>query len=110
MFICLPDVPDTLAVFGSGKGASLLPDCHWVKTSEIVYFYWGDCDEAGYGILSDLRRTFPQVQSLLMDRQLGLSGNTSLSPVKRDTTASFSYLTADEKLALAEVLAGPWML
>ena len=108
VFICLPDVPNTLAVFGSGKGASLLRDCQWMKTSEILY--WGDCDEAGYGILSNLRRTFPQVQSLLMDRAAWFQWKHLAIAGKRDATASFSYLTVDEKLTLAEVLAGPWML
>ena len=31
-------------------------------------------------------------------------------PGKRDTTASLSHLTANEKAALSRVLAGPWML
>lgn len=108
VFICLPDVPDTLAIFGSGKGASLLPDCHWMKSSEIVY--WGDCDEAGYGILSNLRRSFPQVQSLLMDRAAWCQWKHLAIHGKRDASASFSHLTDDEKTALNEVLAGPWML
>jgi hypothetical protein len=29
--------------------------------------YWGDCDEAGYGILSGLRSVFPHARSVLMD-------------------------------------------
>ena len=50
VFLCLPNVSDTLAVFGSGKAASLLNSCKWMHTADIVY--WGDCDEAGYSILS----------------------------------------------------------
>jgi hypothetical protein len=108
VFLCLPSVPGTLAVFGSGKAASLLPDCHWMKSAAIVY--WGDCDEAGYGILSNLRGSFPQVRSLLMDQAAWCQWNHLTVPGKRDITASLSHLTVNEKAALREVLAGPWML
>jgi hypothetical protein len=65
VFLCLPEMPGTLAVFGAGKASSLLHGCRWLEDSEIVY--WGDCDEAGYGILSSLRLNFPHVRSVLMD-------------------------------------------
>lgn len=108
VFMCLPHIPSTLAVFGSGKAASLIPDCNWMKSTEIVY--WGDCDEAGYGILSNLRRRFPQVQSLLMDQVTWCRWKHLAIPGKRDSTATASYLTAAEKAALQEILVGPWML
>jgi len=79
-----------------------------MKSSDIVY--WGDCDEAGYGILSMLRSSFPHVRSLLMDdatwrsyEHLALSGRS-------DPSSSHKNLTADELAARAEVIAGPWML
>jgi hypothetical protein len=34
---------------------------------DALVVYWGDCDEAGHGILSGLRSVFPQVRSVLMD-------------------------------------------
>lgn len=108
VFLCLPDVSDTLAVFGSGKAASLLLGCQWMKSATIVY--WGDCDEAGYGILSNLRGSFPQMLSLLMDQTAWCQWKHLAVPGKRDGTASFSHLTANEKAALRDVLEGPWML
>lgn len=108
VFLCLPTVPRTLAVFGSGKAASLLPGCEWMSTAEIVY--WGDCDEAGYGILSHLRSRFPHVRSLLMDQAAWCQWKHLAVPGKRDVTSSFSHLTAAEHAALRAVTAGPWML
>jgi hypothetical protein len=108
VFLCLPTVPGTLAVFGSGKAASLLPGCNWLRSSEIVY--WGDCDEAGYGILSNLRSSFPHLRSLLMDHAAWCSWKHLAVPGKRDFTARFSHLTAPEQAALEAILSGPWML
>jgi hypothetical protein len=108
VFLCLPRVPGTLAVFGSGKGASLLHGCQWMNTAEIVY--WGDCDEAGYGILSSLRSSFRQVRSLLMDEGAWHQWKHLAVPGKRDSSVKHSYLTAGERAALTAVLAGPWML
>src|SRR4051812_17864562 len=108
VFLCLPDVPHTLAVFGSGKAASLLPACRWMNAAEI--FYWGDCDEAGYSILSSLRSSFSHVQSVLMDDVAWSRWKHLAVPGKRDATARHSHLTAGERAALNAVLAGPWML
>jgi hypothetical protein len=108
VFLCLPRIPRTLAVFGCGKAASLLPACSWMNHADLVY--WGDCDEAGYGILSSLRSHFPHLRSLLMDetawrewKHLAVSG-------KRDPTVRHDHLSNAERAALIEVVAGPWML
>jgi hypothetical protein len=108
VFLCLPEIPCALAVFGSGKAASLIPDCDWLKSTEIVY--WGDCDEAGYGILSSLRCRFPQLRSLLMDQATWCRWKHLAIPGKRDCTATTTCLTVAEKAALQDVLVGPWML
>jgi len=108
VFLCLPNVPGTLAIFGSGKAASLLPLCAWLKTADIVY--WGDCDEAGYGILSALRSSFPQVRSLLMDEEAWCRWRHLAERGVRDITARHTYLTEPERVALAAILDGPWRL
>lgn len=108
VFLCLPTVPGTLAVFGSGKVSSLLAGCEWMSTAELVY--WGDCDEAGYGILSTLRSNFPHARSLLMDLAAWNQWRHLAVPGKRDVSVNHTHLTAGERAALAAVLAGPWML
>jgi hypothetical protein len=79
-----------------------------MHAAEIVY--WGDCDEAGYGILSSLRACFPQVRSLLMDEAAWSRWKPLAVPGKRDPTARHTHLTVAERAALEAVLAGPWML
>jgi hypothetical protein len=108
VFLCLPEIAGTLAVFGSGKASSLLHGCRWLEDSEIVY--WGDCDEAGYGILSSLRLNFPRVRSVLMDEDAWARWKHLAVPGRRDSSVKHSSLTASERAALGAVLAGPWML
>jgi hypothetical protein len=64
-FLCLPAVPNGLAVFGHGNAAELLTGIAWLRNNEI--FYWGDIDEHGFHILSRLRAKFPHTMSILMD-------------------------------------------
>jgi hypothetical protein len=108
VFLCLPQVPRTLAIFGAGKAASILPACAWMHDAEMVY--WGDCDEAGYGILSTVRASFSHVRSLLMDETAWSRWKHLAVPGKRDATARHTHLTAAERAALDAVLTGPWML
>jgi hypothetical protein len=108
VFLCLPDVPNTLAILGSGKAAALLPSCSWLQESDVVY--WGDCDEAGFGILSSLRGSLPRVRSILMDDQTWRRWSRFAVPGKSDTGARFDHLTASEAEALTSVAAGSWML
>jgi hypothetical protein len=108
VFLCLPEVPRTLAIFGSGKAASLLPSCEWMDSADIVY--WGDCDEAGYGILSALRSHFSQVRSLLMDEVSWRDWKHLAVEGKRDSSARHFHLTSSEQAALKAVLEGPYML
>ncbi len=108
VFLCLPDVPGTLAIFGSGKAASLFPACPWMHAADIVY--WGDCDEAGYGILSNFRSSFPHVRSLLMDEITWSRWKHLAVPGKRDPSAHHTHLTAEERIVLEAIILGPWML
>jgi hypothetical protein len=108
VFLCLPQISDTLAILGNGKAASLLPACSWMRCSDIVY--WGDCDEAGYGILSSIRAQLPAVRSVLMDDRTWAQWNRFAVAGKRDPTAPHRHLTTHELAALNAVRAGPWML
>lgn len=108
VFLCLPDIPETLAIFGAGKAATLLHGCAWMRSADIVY--WGDCDDAGFGILSRLRSEFAHVRSVLMDGQSWLQWKTLAIPGKRDLSASHHHLTSSERAAHEALLSGPWML
>jgi hypothetical protein len=65
VFLTLPQLPDTLAIFGSGFQVELLAKLPWLR--ECPIWYWGDLDAQGFQILARLRALFPQVVSLMMD-------------------------------------------
>lgn len=108
VFLCLPQLPRTLAIFGAGKAASVLPCARWLAEADIVY--WGDCDDAGYGILSALRARFPRVRSVLMDDVAWSTWKHLAVAGKRDPSVGHIHLTDGERRAREAVLGGPWML
>jgi hypothetical protein len=61
----LPNLPDTLAIFSSGKALHLLKDIGMFH--EAQPYYWGDLDEEGFVMLNDIRGYYPSIQSILMD-------------------------------------------
>lgn len=108
VFLSLPALPQTLAIFGSGKAATLLSELRWLNDADIVY--WGDCDEAGFGMLARVRNQFPQVRSILMDRDTWELYAHLAVPGKRDRSAACEGLSKPEAACLAEALRGPRML
>jgi len=108
VFLCLPDLPDTLGIWGSGKAVPLLDQLSWLKEADVVY--WGDCDEAGFGILSTLRSFLPNARSVLMDLATWRSWKSLAVQGNRDRNARHEHLTKDERDALDAVIAGPWLL
>jgi hypothetical protein len=64
-FLTIPGLESSISVFGKGFGLGLLKDVDWLKDKEI--YYWGDIDEHGFHILSQLRSYLPQTRSLMMD-------------------------------------------
>ncbi len=65
--LTFPALARSMVVFGLGYGISSLRDAAWLGDKEILY--WGDIDTHGFSILSRLRGFFPDVHSLLMDRE-----------------------------------------
>jgi hypothetical protein len=108
VFVCLPHLSDTIAILGAGKAASLIPAARWMNAADVLY--WGDCDEAGFGILSDLRGRFPHARSVMMDQATWCRWKHLALPGRRDPVARHTYLTDSERKALEAIVAGPWML
>jgi len=52
-FLTLPQLSDTMAIFGSGYALRDLKRASWL--SDMKLFYWGDIDVQGFEILSILR-------------------------------------------------------
>jgi hypothetical protein len=66
-FLTLPELPATIAILGHGYAATRLERVELLKSRAILY--WGDMDAHGFHILSQFRARFPQVQSVLMDKE-----------------------------------------
>ncbi len=64
-FLALPPLANTFALFGRGFGVGALKEVTWLRDCELIY--WGDLDAQGFAILSQLRSSFPQAISLMMD-------------------------------------------
>lgn len=65
-FLALPNLPSTIAIFGSGYGWDALSKVRWLEKCSV--YYWGDIDTHGFVILDQLRGHFGRVLSFLMDR------------------------------------------
>ena len=66
-FLSFFEIEDSIVIFGSGYGVSILKNSKWLREKEI--YYWGDIDLDGFAILSQLRGYFPNVKSFLMDEE-----------------------------------------
>lgn len=64
-FLTLPAMPSTIAIWGGGFAIENLKNISWLENMPI--HYWGDLDEHGMQILSQLRKYYPQTLSFLMD-------------------------------------------
>jgi len=65
-FLAFPHAPEAIVIFGAGYGWDALSRADWLRRCSI--YYWGDIDTHGFAILDHLRRSFPHVESFLMDR------------------------------------------
>lgn len=63
----LPNKKSTFVVWGSGYKVTALKNVPWLKNVNL--YYWGDIDAQGYEILSDIRLYFPDIKSIMMDKE-----------------------------------------
>lgn len=64
--LTLPDMSNTIVIFGSGYKIAELKQVAWLKNVELLY--WGDIDAQGFEILSQFRSYFSHAKSILMDK------------------------------------------
>ena len=95
VFLTLPALDSTLAILGGGKAAALLNSAAWLEKCDLAY--WGDLDDAGFAILSRLRRRFPRVSSLMMDWPTWSRFSGMAVPGHRDKQAAEFVLTDTER-------------
>lgn len=66
-FLIFPTVTDSIMIWGAGFAVENLNNVSWLTDKRIIY--WGDIDNHGLQILSQLRYYLPHAESLMMDRQ-----------------------------------------
>ncbi len=94
-FLALPDVPDSLVIFGAGYGFDLIANAAWLSRCRV--FYWGDIDTHGFAILDQLRASFPHAESFLMDRETLLAFSAQWGTEEEPARRELSRLTAQEQ-------------
>lgn len=101
-FLTFPVVSHGIAIWGGGKAAALLKKTKWLSGGRLLY--WGDMDDTGYNILSDLRQFHPNVQSLLMNEQAWMDHHHLAHEDKLDAAPPRSLnLTESELVAFHQV-------
>jgi hypothetical protein len=92
--LAFPPATGALLLFGGGYGVEQLAPFGWLRSCPIVY--WGDIDTHGFAILDRLRALFPQVRSMLMDRDTLLAFRAAWSFEAAPHVANLSNLTPEE--------------
>ncbi len=105
-FLAFPPVPGAMVIFGAGYGFRNLADIDWLHNKKL--FYWGDIDTHGLAILNQLRESFPQAASLLMDNGTLLAYRSSWQTEPSPVTATLSRLTDEERLLYEQLWQGHW--
>ena len=94
-FLAFPPVPQSMAIFGAGYGFEALSKAHWLRASAL--YYWGDIDTHGFAILDQLRAYFPEVISILMDRETLLAHEAHWGQEQSPTHADRERLSPEER-------------
>lgn len=94
----LPDLPDTVAVFGWGCHALAVADLPWVRDAPRV-LYWGDLDTDGFAILARFRAK-RACESMLMDRATLERWRDLAVPCPTTPSVETDLLTTAESAAL----------
>lgn len=102
-FLTLPKLPACVGLFGGGFGVSVLRDIAWLNQCDILY--WGDIDAHGFQILSDIRKVFPHVRSVMMDRQTVDAYSQYIVEGKQTSRNDFTGLTQNELVFLQHLRA-----
>ncbi len=104
-YLAFPAVPGGVVVLGGGYGAGpRLAPLQWLRETEVVY--WGDLDTHGFAILDQLRQSFPQARSLLMDRETFVSHEAHWDTEEKPAKAALTRLTPDEAELYRDLVEG----
>lgn len=94
-FLTLPYLKNSFAIFGGGYAVQNLKFVFWLSNCPI--FYWGDLDDHGFRILSQLRSYFPQTVSTMMDIQTFEAFQEFAVAVSPNGLVDLPHLTSQEQ-------------
>ena len=94
-FLAFPTLHGAAVIFGAGYGWQALGRARWL--ADCTIHYWGDIDTHGFAILDQLRRHFPQVNSLLMDRETLMAHAPSWGEERDQLRHDLTCLNTDEQ-------------
>jgi hypothetical protein len=103
-YLAFPLPQEAIVIFGGGYAAEALESLAWLAELDIVY--WGDLDTHGFAILNRLRRRFPHVRSMLMDRATLLAHKSQWVTEPSPATATLEQLTAEELACYQDLASG----
>jgi hypothetical protein len=102
-YLAFPDTPDAIAIFGGGYAVTRLAGLAWLSDRRLLY--WGDLDTHGFTILDMLRRQFPDVRSMLMDRATLLAHESQWVREDKPATGHLPLLTPTEAALYQDLVA-----
>jgi hypothetical protein len=65
VYLTFPECPKSLCILAQGYNANVLKLCDWLK--EFPLYYFGNCSENSFSMLSSLRGYFENLKSFCMD-------------------------------------------
>ena len=101
-YLSLPELANTIAIFGSGYGLQTIGGIEWVERREV--FYWGDIDTHGFAILNELRASLPEVKSLLMDSDTLLAHESFWVSESKQANRALPRLSESETTLYRELM------
>ena len=93
-FLTLPMLANSFGLFGKGFAVEALASVTWLRECPILY--WGDLDAPGFQILSQLRGTFSNVISLMMDEATLKTFEAFAVPGTKSKVTALPNLTPEE--------------
>lgn len=105
--LALPDMDGSVAFMRLGNAVSLLAEFPWVYGPKMVY--WGDIDTHGYAILNRARTHFPNLVSVMMDKETFLEYRELwVEETAQAPEAELPLLTEEEMVVFRGLKDGLW--
>jgi hypothetical protein len=104
--LSIKDIPGAVVFMGLGNGANRLAEIPWLQDIKILY--WGDVDTHGFKILSAMRKSFPNIKSILMDKETLFEHKSLWVSEKSQTGVDLSGLTSSEEEMFKALKDNKW--